>query len=81
VCSISVMLLCLPAGVLQALSFVFKLGQRARLLPHAACVWEILAPICGAGGANEGPPEQGVPCVLVCVFVSVGVYVCVCMYV
>jgi len=35
--------------VLQALSFVFKLGQRHRLLPHAACVWELLGPICGAG--------------------------------
>uniref|UniRef100_A0A7S3QWP0 Tubulin-specific chaperone D n=1 Tax=Dunaliella tertiolecta TaxID=3047 RepID=A0A7S3QWP0_DUNTE len=53
-CTDSVQAPFLVPGVLQALSFVFKLGQRHRLLPHAARVWELLLPICGASGAGKG---------------------------
>ncbi|KAF5833815.1 armadillo-type protein [Dunaliella salina] len=64
-CTDSVQAPFLVPGVLQALSFVFKLGQRHRLLPHAVHVWQLLAPICGAsntakGGATGEATVQGV---------------------
>ena len=39
---------CITPGVLQALSFVFKLGQRQRLLPHAPAVWAQISALLAA---------------------------------
>lgn len=41
----------LVPGVLQALCFIFKLGQRARLLPHTPRVWGQLMRVRAAGEA------------------------------
>lgn len=41
----------LVPGVLQALCFVFKLGQRARLLPHTPRVWAQLVELHAAAEA------------------------------
>jgi hypothetical protein len=47
------------AGTLQTLCFVFKLGQRERLLPHASAVWAQLQELRGSTGASGSAAAAG----------------------
>lgn len=55
---------CPSPGVLQALCFIFKLGQRSRLLPHTPRVWAQLSRVREAAAGQEAQAAGGVGGVL-----------------
>ena len=47
-----------PAGILQSIAFIFKFGQRARLLPHAHPTWALLVWLQAKQQSSPSLPPQ-----------------------